>query len=66
MPFQRRHERGQRLLPLAELHTPPWSDLVFWHGNDREGRRLLCVQLGLAVKVVEKGRMDSLADVISE
>lgn len=40
--------------------------MVFWHGNDREGRRLLCVQLGLAVKVVEKGRMDSLADVISE
>ena len=27
---------------------------------------MLCVQLGLAVKVVEKGRMDTLADVISE
>ncbi|KAL3681475.1 hypothetical protein R1sor_024431 [Riccia sorocarpa] len=46
-----RHSHGdQEYMEVAELLAEPWRDLVYWHGQCREGRPTLVVHIGKAVR----------------
>lgn len=61
IPVQRRAEhKDQHYMSAAELMSPPWSNLVFWHGSDKKGQPVLYCKLGLAVRTLPRHMQDRM------